>query len=70
MLENYFQCIIQQRDLGESWGVLPDYIRNDPLMKRYKECVKHKPTCDQIDGPSPRIIDCPSCKEEDKNAIK
>lgn len=58
-------------DLAEGWNLLPDYIRNDPFMKRYMECLKHKPFklgCDEFDGPGPRIIDCPDCVKEN-NAV-
>lgn len=53
-------------DLEGGWDLLPDYVRNDPLIKRYKQCLKHHnfEEGDQIDGPSPRIIDCVRCVKE------
>lgn len=59
-------------DLEGGWHRLPGYIQNDPIMRRYMECHKHKPSelgCDTIDGPGPRIIDCPSCVKEQCSLI-
>ncbi|EZA51363.1 hypothetical protein X777_10001 [Ooceraea biroi] len=47
------------------WDRLPEHLRRDPEVQRYRKCYAHhnQPEGrDHINGPPPRIIDCHKCR--------
>ncbi|EZA56084.1 hypothetical protein X777_03195 [Ooceraea biroi] len=46
------------------WDRLPEHLRRDPEVQRYRKCYAHHNQPWQrthIDGPAPRIMDCSTC---------
>ncbi|EZA48028.1 hypothetical protein X777_14449 [Ooceraea biroi] len=47
------------------WDRLPEHLRLDPEVRRYRRCIAHynQPWQDtHIDGPAPQIKDCSKCR--------
>ncbi|EZA53573.1 hypothetical protein X777_06971 [Ooceraea biroi] len=48
----------------ENWHLLPEHLRLDPEVRRYRRCVApYQPWQDtHIDRPAPLIRDCSQCR--------
>lgn len=62
---------LSANEIALVWDKLPDHVKNDSEMLKYRFCHEHHSSSDQDidenDGPPPRKIFCCYCKISDVN---
>lgn len=54
------------------WEKLPEHIRLDPEVRRYRRCLEHYNRPWQrthIDGPAPLVKDCSECNSRSSDTV-